>query len=351
MTRVELLSSTSPEWRAFLERAPHDFYHLPAYAEMSARVDKGTPRAALARDGSSTLLLPFIARPIGASAWDATSPYGYPGPLVASDVGSDPNAFAAHALDAISEVLASEGCVSAFVRLHPLLGPLALPPLGTKSLLVQHGETVHVDLTKSEKDHWAETMSGHRNEINRAIRAGHKAYFDESFTHAARFLEIYQATMSRVGASAYYLFDQTYLRDLREALGPRLKLAVVEIRGEVAAAGLFVKTGDFVQYHLSGTDEAFKREVPTKLMLHFVRGWAKSEGAAWLHLGGGVGGLEDSLFKFKAGFSRERSPFFTLRLVTNPDMYRSLSLEKHPGASPDALEGFFPLYRKPSSSS
>jgi hypothetical protein len=344
---VELLAPSSPRWAAVLDEVEHDFYHLPAYAELSAKVDGGEARALLVADGDRAMLLPFLARPIpgAGDAWDALTPYGYPGPLVTG--GGDAGArdvFASRALEAASEVLRARGCVSLFARLHPLIGATPRPENG---LLVQHGTTVHVDLRKTADELWAETMSGHRNEINRAIKAGHRAYFDESFRHVDRFVEIYHATMSRVGAAAHYFFDRDYVIGLREALGGRLSLAVVEIDGQIAGAGLFAMTGGIVQYHLSGTDEAFLKARPTKLMLHFVRSWAKERGARWLHLGGGVGGGEDSLFKFKAGFSKLRSPFFTLRLVVDPAAYRALSRAKHPGADDTDLSGFFPLYRRP----
>ena len=344
---IELLQPTARAWADVLEATRHDFYHLPSYAELSAKLDGGTARALLVKDGSRALLVPYIARTIlnAGRAWDALTPYGYPGPLVSGE--DDPAArdtFASRALEAASDVLRSEGCVSLFARLHPLIGATPRPANGQ---LVQHGTTVHVDLRKTEAELWTDTMSGHRNEINRSIKNGHRAYFDESFRHADRFVEIYQATMSRVGAAAHYFFDRDYLVGLREALGPRLRLAVVEIGGTVAATGLFVETGEIVQYHLSGTDDAFLRERPTKLMLHFVRAWAKERGARWLHLGGGVGGGEDSLFKFKAGFSKARSPFFTLRLVVDEARYRALSRARHPETDDTILDGFFPLYRRP----
>jgi hypothetical protein len=341
--KISLLNPASNEWTRILSSSPHDFYHLPSYAELSGRLDKGDPHAIFVEDdGDQALLLPIIKRPLADSSelWDAISPYGYPGPIVRASSED----FATQALNEASAWLRNAGCVSLFVRLHPLLGPAPEP---ANALRVQHGETVHIDLRKSTEEHWKETMSGHRNEINRAIKAGHRAYFDERFEHIERFVAIYQATMSRVSASASYFFDLAYVNGMRKALGDRLKLAVIEIGGAIAGAGLFVETGSIVQYHLSGTDEAFMRERPTKLMLHFVRSWAKERGARWLHLGGGVGGIEDSLFKFKAGFSKERTPFYTLRITTDPDRYRALSKAKHPELDPSELGGFFPLYRRP----
>lgn len=345
---VELLSSSAPEWRAYLERGEHDFYHLPAYAELSASLDGGTARALLVTEDSRSLLLPFVARPIpraSSNEWDAVSPYGYPGPLLLGVPDDERNPFASRALESARQRLREERCVSLFVRLHPLLGPRPTPE---GAQLVQHGETVVIDLRKTEAEHWSETMSGHRNEINRAIKSGHRAYFDDAFVHADRFVEIYQATMSRVGASAYYFFDRKYLDHLRRALDTRLKLAVVEIDGAIAAAGLFVETGAIVQYHLSGTDEAHRKRQPTKLMLHFVRGWARERGDHWMHLGGGVGGAADSLFKFKAGFSTETRAFHTLRMIIDEAAYSRLVKEKHPSEGVTTnLGGFFPLYRRP----
>jgi len=323
-----------------LGRVEHDFYHLPSYVELCAKRDGGAPRALLVEDGARSLLVPFVERRIDEARWDATTPYGYPGPLVD---GPDPDRFASDALDTARITLRERGCVSLFLRLHPLLGATPRPVGGH---LVQHGTTIAVDLSKSTEEMWSETTSGHRSEILRSVKKGHRAWFDERFEHAERFVEIYLATMARVEAAAPYLFDRAYLDGLRAALGGRLKLGLVSIEEKVVAAALFVATGRIVQYHLSGTDDAFLRERPTKLLLHFVRGWAKERGSRWFHLGGGVGGGEDSLFKFKAGFSRHRSAFHTLRVVVDPDEYATLVRMRAPGADPTDLSGFFPLYRR-----
>ena len=82
-------------------------------------------------------------------------------------------------------------------------------------------------------------------------------------------------------------------------------------------------------------------------MLHFVRTWAKSRGLQRLHLGGGVGASEDSLFRFKAGFSTDRHPFRTLRVVLDELAYADLVRARQPQSDPGDHTGFFPLYRKP----
>ena len=212
--------------------------------------------------------------------------------------------------------------------------------------IVEHGETVSVDLTATIDEQWTGTRADHRNQINRAIRAGHRAYIDDDWAHEATFVDIYTATMNRVGASASYMFGADYVRALRTALGSRLSLCVVDIGGTIAAAGLFTEECGIVQYHLSGTDGAFIRERPTKLMLHFIRGYMKERNDRVLHLGGGLGGADDSLFEFKAGFSRRRHPFRTWRVIVDPARYASLSRAADPTVDLEDATGFFPLYRR-----
>ena len=85
---------------------------------------------------------------------------------------------------------------------------------------------------------------------------------------------------------------------------------------------------------------------PTKLMMHFVRSWAKDRGNQVLHLGGGVGGDSDSLLQFKVGFSPLRHTFATLRMVIDETDYGRLVAARDPLLDPGARSGFFPLYRK-----
>jgi GNAT superfamily N-acetyltransferase len=172
-------------------------------------------------------------------------------------------------------------------------------------------------------------------------------FLDERFEHLPAFVDIYRSTMKRVAASPYYLFPDSYFAELREALGPRLLLCLVEIGGQIAAGGLFVQTGSLMQYHLSGTHPRYLREGPTKVLLHVVRTWARDRGVRRLHVGGGVGGAEDSLFAFKAGFSPARHRYQTLRVVADETAYRELVRDRDPGLDPSDRRGFFPLYRSP----
>jgi ribosomal protein S18 acetylase RimI-like enzyme len=334
-----LLDVDAPEWEAALASAPHDFYHLPAYVAICAVQERARPGALYVAAEGREMVLPLLIRDIPGGGLDATSPYGYPGPI---GVGTDHPMFLRVALAAGLNVLREAGIVSAFVRLHPLLNPV--PPEGVGTL-VHHGLTVSVDLTLPTEELWAQMRLNHRRDITRTAKLGYVARMDGDWTRLESFKDVYRATMARRSATQYYFFDDAYFDSLRDALGDRLRLFVVEKDGLVAAAGLFVETNGIVQYHLSGTSDRFRAVQPTKMMMHFVAIWAKARGNRVLHLGGGLAGDSDSLFQFKSRFSPLRHPFSTLRMVVDEQQYSRLVAARGLQLEPAARTGYFPLYR------
>jgi hypothetical protein len=87
------------------------------------------------------------------------------------------------------------------------------------------------------------------------------------------------------------------------------------------------------------------------LLFETVRHWAHQNAAHTFNLGGGVGGKSDSLFQFKAHFSRQRYEFVTWRWIVAAKAYRDMSLQKQLWNSERGLKAssasFFPAYRCP----
>ncbi|MEZ4656446.1 MAG: GNAT family N-acetyltransferase [Caldilineaceae bacterium] len=213
------------------------------------------------------------------------------------------------------------------------------------------GPTVVVDLTLSPEQQWHHVRADHRREISKARRAGIQCVRDESGCYFDDFIDIYYQTMQRVGATDGYFFDRQYFYRLREVLGDRLHLFVALKDDAVTAGSLFTNCNSIIQYHLSGTHDDYLNVAPSKFILDGVRQWGSAVGASALHLGGGVGAQEDSLFRFKAGFSRLTRRFKVWRMMSNVERYTALVEQRRRWSADNGYaapnEHFFPTYRCP----
>src|SRR5205807_6811097 len=143
--------------------------------------------------------------------------------------------------------------------------------------------------------------------------SGFLGLHDREKRHLPEFVSIYLETMRRAGALSSYLFDESYFNLLTNELDAVSQLFVVLKDGEAAAATLCTICDGIVQDHLGGTRDAFLKPSPDRLVVDTIRTWAMERGARTYHLGGGVGAAEDSLFKYKAGFSDRTHTFSTFR--------------------------------------
>jgi hypothetical protein len=338
---ASLLEPSAREWKETLQHVGHDMYHVPEYVVLDARLYGGAPAAFWFERDGHRLLIPLIVRSIpGSELRDAISPYGYPGPV--SDAAPGDAAFWQQACSAFVETLHGEGIVSAFIRMHPLLGG-PVPAMKDTGAMVHHGETVSMDLTVSLDEMWSQTRSDHRNHINRAKRAGTRVVFDD-WDRLGEWVEVYHDNMRRVGATDYYFFTREHLAALHDAVGDRMHLAVALEDDEVVGGNTFFEYDGIATGYVSSTRRAPKRYAD-EMLYDEVRRWCKERGDEVFHLGGGKGGANDSLFSYKAGFSPSRHPFHTWRVIADPSSYRDLVREHRPEADPADLTTTFPAYR------
>ena len=357
--RCDFVGPESDLWSRFLAETPHDFYHVPKYVTLSASDRLNAPDAngrALAfhaaDDQGNQFLVPSIVRPLPQwvrttrPLFDAIAPYGYACPLVKRGSVDSVGPFLDQAIAELAKGLQQQSVISLFVRSHPTL-MMPHEPLEKLGCFVRHGETICIDLTLSLEELWHQTRAGHRSEINRARKKGFTVEIQPDWKDFDEFFRGYTETMTRVGASEHYFFSREYFQNLREALSDTLHLAICHKEGAVACGALFTEVCGVVQYHLSGTTDQFHSQYPTKVLLDSVRTWAKERGNTVMHLGGGYGSTEDSLFLFKAGFSHLRTPFYTWRLMSDAETYQDVcrQWEERTQKTASPIEGFFPAYR------
>ena len=324
-----LTTSEKRQWEEILrEIGQYDFYHLPEYHRLHERQGEGEAQLFIFQQDNKIIALPLLVRKIeevpglhGFSGVDATSVYGYPGPL-ANEIAWNDRTFWVQFQNALRQYALANGWISVFSRLHPLLqNHRLLTGLGQITPL---SKTIAIDLTLSPAEQIARYRKSHRYEVRRARREGMEVYRDTSWQTYETFMQLYKETMIRVRADDHYFFDKAYFDTLREVLGEHLQLFVARLHGEICAAALFVRTNDVIQYHLSASASDCLKLAPSKLIIDEARQWGNKIGARWLHLGGGVGSQEDDLFRFKAGFSPSRSQFYIWKWVVQPDRYQDL---------------------------
>ena len=358
MAELEILRpEQQARWIEVLQSSfQHDFYHLPQYQALAEERGEGKAHLFLYTEGRYFVAIPLLLRPIdsvvchvqtGKGWWDATSVYGYVGPIASH--ANVPESVLHNFRSALSRTLQERRIVAVFSRLHPLIPQQGL--LAGLGEFISVGPTVSIDLTLSVDVQRARYRKSHRYDIAKLRRSGVTCLHDREKASLDEFTEIYYGTMHRVNASATYFFEHSYFERLVSALESQMHLFVCMLDGSVICGGLFALCDGIVQFHLGGTRNEFFASSPMKLLLDEVRLWANERQARVFHLGGGVGAQGDALFHFKAGFTDRRHEFTIWRWVLLPDVYDRLCEEKIRCSRQLGLDpvgnGFFPAYRCP----
>lgn len=349
-----ILAPGDERWQGMLARCRHEFYHWPAYVQLEAERMGGEAAALWVGRREGAWLLPVVLRSVAdvpgvkppAGRWrDAVTPYGYPHPLSWVEE-RDEGEFLERALAALQPFLRRHDVVAVFARCSPLRR--LAPAHARHGRVIEHGPCYWIDLSQGIAALNAQMRSRYRSYLNALGREGVSARWVSVADHLPSFTRLYYATMDRVGAAAWYYFEPDYFTGLARVLGRELHLCSVEAAERPLAQGLFASTDGVVQYLFSGAEDGAGQPHATKLMIVFVRDWAKSAGLQVFHLGGGIGARDDALSQFKRGFTRHWSPFRTWRWVVDEERYADLvaGWEGAAGVEADSIEGYFPAYRK-----
>ncbi len=322
-----------------------DFYHTYDYHQLSKNQDE-EPVLIKYSLHDFTILLPLLIRKIeGTTYKDATSVYGYPGPLV-SNLKNHHDLVAFKMV--LEEFFLENKIVSVFSRLNPYI-PHQERVLQDMGEIVTCGKVINIDLTKDLDTQYQAYQKRLRTYIHKARRLCtiKKGSTKEDIL---KFMEIYYDNMYRVNAKDNYFFDLPYFDALLKSddYKSELMLTIHNESQEVIAGAIFIKKGNIVQYHLSGTKEEYLYLNPVKLMIDEMRIQATNENYSYINLGGGVGSNEDSLFQFKSSFSKDYKEFKVWKYIVNESFYTKLIEKKEErdcSLLDERCKKFFPSYR------
>lgn len=332
--------NTKQEWESTLNHLGNfDFYHTFDYHAIS-KSEGEEPVLLTFRDGDQCIVLPLLIRRIPDSDYrDATSVYGYAGPICKEA----PSKEDIHAFQkGINQYFDQNKIISVFSRLNPFIDHQQELIAGLGSL-TELGKLVNINLQHSLEEQRSQYRRDTRSRVNKLRRTA-SVRRAETPEDIAVFIEIYIETMKKLEADEYYFFDEAYFYSFLDCDGFKTEILLAQDNetGAVTAGSMFVMTNDIVQYHLSGTKPEHMRNAPMRLLLDEMRVKATEGGFKHFNLGGGYQCQEDALYNFKASFSEEFRLWYIWKYIVNKDVYKALVKK-----SANAEDGYFPAYRSP----
>jgi len=252
---------------------------------------------------------------------DAITPYGYGGP-----VGRDVTGF----WRAYDSWCRENGIVTTFVRFHPLYANARDAPVHVEQLAA----TVAWRLGQDDLE--GGMHLNHRRTVRKARAAGVTVTVGEG---VGDFVPLYEETMRRAGAAPFYFFAAEYWQALARTQIVRFD---AHRDGETLASALCLASPPWLHYHLGASSDEGRRIGANHLVFLEAATWARERGYERFHLGGGVGGREDSLHEFKRRFD----PGGLLDAAVGKAVHNEAEYRRLAGAAP-SLDGYFPAYRRP----
>ena len=338
INKIRVITSKE-EWQDTLRQVEnYDFYHTYNYHNLSKIKDEKSILIEYT-EGDVIIALPLIIRKIDNSNYnDATSVYGYAGPLQIN-VNSTFNT--SNFVTALEQFFNEQNIISVFSRLNPYLNnqDIILEKIGE---IEDRGSVVNIDITKDIDLQRTQYSKSTKSRVNKVRK---QCYVKKVNTEKEinEFIDIYYENMERLNAKDSYFFDRKYFFDFykSETFKTTILMVFDNETDKAIAASMFVITNDIIQFHLSGTKNNSLNIAPARLFIDEMRLIGTKEGCKFFNLGGGLGSDSDSLFDFKASFSKDHKPFKIWKYIVNKEIYNKLVSEKE---LPDDLD-FFPLYR------
>ncbi len=277
---------------------------------------------------------------------DITTPYGYGGPLFFPKSPDKLNKLVSDFRNEFEKYCKKNNIICEFIRFHPLLRNHKF--MAEYVNTINAGTTINIDLT-SEEEILLNMKRTCRKSIRRALEKGFKAELDNSDQAWDKFIDLYYMTMNKNCASDYYYFPKDYFKNIRTFLKERSTIFKTTHNGKTISSILILSGEEEIHGHLHATDPEYYKESPNNILIYTVALWGLKNGYKNFHLGGGYGGAEDALFKFKSSFNKNGAlDFYIGKKIHDFKIYNELTKlheEKKPELRGRKLD-FFPLYRR-----
>lgn len=333
-----LIVTKEEKWTEYIQKSfDFDFYHTWKYHAMDRR---GDPLLFVYEENNDFIALPLLKRRInGSDLFDLTSVYGYTGPVSNRNFDQFESGMIENFHSSFKEFAQNEKMISLFSRLNPFYGQVqVLNPMGG---VRTNGRTVFIDLSESIE----QQREKYHKRLCRQIRQLRKQDFlikeTDTLADIEVFTAMYTENMDRLSASSAYYFDAEFFYNIIHTKEFNCRLILIYDGAEVMCGAIVACSKYIIRNHLSATNSSYIKGSPSKLLTDEISLIGRRLGMKYFHMGGGVGGKEDSLFAFKSYFSPLYLEDHIWCYISDEEAYNNL-VEKTGNAG---TEGYFPLYR------
>lgn len=145
----------------------------------------------------------------------------------------------------------------------------------------------------------------------------------------------------------YIDFKRSFYESIHNDLRNNYELFYAKLEDKIIAMSIMIFANGRLNYHLSGSDIEYRNLAPSNLLLYKAALWGCEQGMKTFHLGGGVCGGEDNLYKFKAAFKKISDYQFSIgKQIFDQEYYDDLVKNRRNSDSTfEETSSFFPLYR------
>ncbi len=314
------------EWMTCLQRLPvgqQDIYYTPEYYSLYEKNGDGEAYCFVFEQDGEIALYPFLMNCVNDAGYklsrkfyDIQGAYGYNGVVSSCNSQSFIDSF--H--DSFDEYCREKGIIAEFTRFNPYLGNHTFS--GNSMDISINRKTVCLEIDRPYEKIWSESYdTKNRNMIRKAHKARFEIVVQNSEEAVRRSYQIYLARMMAIGAEPYYYFNLEMFLEMHRNKAFDF-LFVRDTRGNYLASMVLMSYGRYAHPHLSGRVAGIPWDAVSNFLFDEAIKLSAQHGAEIFHFGGGNSMDEnDSLFRFKAHFSKQHLNFYIGTKVHNTNVY------------------------------
>ena len=320
-----------------------DIYFKEEYAKLYKEIEKGEVENFCFENELGKVLFIYIKREVildNIKYYDIITPYGYGGPLIQNCKDKNTDKLISLFWEKFLEYAFLNKIICSFVRFHPIEKNYEY--CRDIMELERISSTVCIDLN-SEEQIWSDISSKCRNIIRKSIKNNVMVIEDENLKKINDFQNLYYDTMKKNNADEYYFFKEEFFEQLKFLKEKEITHFYALHEDKIISSILVLMGDEYLHNYLSANSQEGYSLNANSLLLYEIAKYGLKRGYKYFHLGGGYGGDDSPLFKFKSSFHKNHTlSFYIGKKIFNQKIYDELCQKA--GIDNRSLN-YFPLYR------